>query len=170
MEKQLQNNKSCPYCSRNKCVHQRPALITHAHTSGSLLDGVTLPAEYAKLAKERNNPAICITDHGNPSQLMSFYEAAQKEGIKPILGLEFYLALDLGLKLPNKKREVEFKDKHQTVYIQNQQGYKNFNKLTYLSFTEGYYYKPRINYEMLFEQQQGLIVTSGCAASMFNQL
>jgi len=164
------NNKNCPYCNHPTCIHQRPALITHAHTSSSLLDGVSLPKEYTALAKERGNPAICITDHGNPSSLMDFYRAAKKEGIKPILGLEFYLALDLDLKLPNKKREVEFKDKHQTVYIQNQQGYKNFNKLTYLSFTEGYYYKPRINYEMLFEQQQGLIVTSGCAASMFNQL
>jgi len=80
------------------------------------------------------------------------------------------LAKDLDLKEPNKKRDVELKDKHQTVLIKNTEGYKNFNELTYRSFTGGYYYKPRISYDQLFEHKKGLIVTSGCAASMFNQL
>ena len=169
MSIEIIHTDSCK-CGNCPTVYKRPFVNIHCHSSSSLLDGVATPAEYAKKAVKLGNPAIVLTDHGNPSQLFDFYKEAKKNGLKPILGLEFYLALDLGLKEPNKKRETEYKDKHQTVLIQDKEGYKNFCKLTYLSFTEGYYYKPRVSYDMLFENKKGLIVTSGCAASMFNQL
>lgn len=140
------------------------------HSSSSLLDGVSTPKELVAKAKQHGHPGLTLSDHGNPSSLFDFYKEAKANGLKPILGLEFYLAQDLSIKEPNKKREVEFKDKHQTVLIKNTEGYKNFNELTYRSFTEGFYYKPRISYDQLFEKKKGLIVTSGCAASMFNQL
>lgn len=157
---------TCGACPSRK----RPFVNLHAHTSASLLDGVAMPSEYAKLAVKYGNPGIAITDHGNPAGLFDFYKEAKKNGLKPILGLEFYLTLDTTIKVPNKKRDLEYRDKHQTVLIKNAEGYKNFCKLTYQSFTEGYYYKPRITYDSLFENKNGLIVTSGCAASMFNQL
>lgn len=156
-----------PNCN---CNHKRPYVPIHVHSGSSLLDGISTPKELIQKAVENGHPAIALTDHGNPSSLFDFYKEAKKHNVQPILGLEFYLAKDLDLKEPNKKREVEFKDKHQTVLIKNLQGYKHFNELTYRAYTGGFYYKPRISYDQLFEKKEGLIVTSGCAASMFNQL
>lgn len=160
-------------CATTDCQcphHKRPYVPIHIHSSSSLLDGVSTPKELVAKAKEYGHPGLSLTDHGNPSGLFDFYREAKLAGVKPILGLEFYLAQDLTIKEPNKKREVEFKDKHQTVLIKNTTGYKHFNELTYRAYTEGFYYKPRISYDQLFEKSEGLIVTSGCAASMFNQL
>jgi DNA polymerase-3 subunit alpha len=166
MQQHICSSPNCSYLSHKN----RPLVNLHIHSPQSLLDGVGKTQDYIKLAKEYGHPGLAVTDHGNPAHLFDHYKLVKSAGLKPILGEEFYLALDLNEKIPNRNREVEKKDKHQTVLIKNKQGYKNFCKLTYLSFTEGYYAKPRINYDMLFENKSGLIVTSGCAASMFNQL
>lgn len=142
----------------------------HLHTSQSTLDGCGKVQKYIELAKEYGHTAMSITDHGNPAGLFDFYREIKNAGMKPILGEEFYFTTNLANRVPNKQRPLEEKDKHQTVLIKNAEGYKNFCKLTYLSFTEGFYYKPRIEYDMLFQHKKGLILTSGCAASMFNQL
>jgi len=147
-----------------------PLVHAHLHTSGSLLDGVGNIKNYIAKAKEYNHPAICCTDHGNTISLYQFYNECKKEDIKPILGCEFYITTDLSIKIPNKKREILDKDKHLIVLVKNEQGYKNFCKLSYLSFVEGFYYKPRITFDQLWENKEGLIVTSACAAGMMSQL
>lgn len=163
-------------CESPNCIHSshlknyKPFVPIHLHDDFSLLDGASSVKHYVKLAKEFNIPGISITNHGNATSIYQFYKTVKEAGLKPILGEEFYLSTDLIIRKPNRDRELIARDKHQTILIKNAEGYKNFCKLNYLSFTEGYYYKPRISYEMLFAHSKGLIITSGCAASIFNQL
>lgn len=137
----------------------------HLHTSFSLLDGVTDYKKVIARAKELGHPAIAITDHGNPAGLFDFNRECKKQGIKPILGLEFYICNDLNSRIPNKNRAIDDRDYHQSVFIKNKIGYYNFNYLTYISNTDGFYYKPRIDFKTLFKHKDGLIVTSSCMAS-----
>jgi len=150
-------------CENHKFVQ------VHCHTSASLLDGVNTPEKLAKKAKEFGHPALAITDHGMANNLFTFAQECKKEGIKPILGLEFYICNDLTSRIPNRQRELEEKDYHQSTYIKNKEGYKNFCELTYRSFTDGYYYKPRIDFDSLIEKKNGLMITSSCMASKTSQ-
>lgn len=159
---------SCMDCNA-PLAEKRPMVHLHLHTSYSTLDGAGKASEYAAKAKEYDHPAIAITDHGNPAGILRFYDTLKKSGIKPILGEEFYAVIDPTLRIPQRNRDLEFRDKHQSVFIANQEGYVNFNELNYLAFTEGYYFKPRISFEQLFAHSKGLIVTTGCAGSLFNQ-
>lgn len=156
-----------PQCN---CTPFKPLVNYHMHSGFSQLDGAGKFEDYIKLAKEYNIPGLALTDHGTAVGIYQFYKTVKEAGLKPILGEEFYLCNDLTIRKPNRERELIDKDKHQTILIKNAEGYKNFCRLNYLSFTEGYYYKPRINYDMLFHHGKGLIITSGCAASMFSQL
>jgi DNA polymerase-3 subunit alpha len=137
----------------------------HCHSSGSLLDGVASIKNLVKRAKELGHPALALTDHGGPQMLYDHYKECKKQGIQPILGLEFYICNDLTSRVANKGRALEDKDYHQSTYIKNKEGYKNFCELTYRSFNEGYYYKPRIDFDSLFELKNGLMITSSCMAS-----
>lgn len=137
----------------------------HLHTSASLLDGVTNYKKVIKQAIENGNPAIAITDHGNPSNIFQFSKECKKQGIKPILGLEFYITDDLTSRISHKERTIETKDFHQSVYIKNKEGYINYNYLTYIAHTDGFYYKPRIDFKLLFEKKEGLMITTSCMAS-----
>lgn len=160
-------------CASPGCTdasHYKPMVNCHMHSGFSTLDGAGKFGDYIELAKKFNIPGLTLTDHGTATGLYTFYKQVKEAGLKPILGEEFYLTTDLIIRKPNRERELIAKDKHQTVLIKNAEGYKNFCKLNYLSFTEGYYYKPRVSYEMLFAHSKGLIITSGCAASIFNQL
>lgn len=146
----------------------------HLHTDFSALDGASKSSEYVKLAKEYNHPAITILDHGNMSGTLTHFQKCKAVGIKPIIGMEAYLNDDIKAR-PNNKEDADSTDNsrsnsHQSIIIKNKEGYVNLNKLTYLSFTEGYYYKGRITTEWLFENKKGLIVTSSCAASLFSRL
>ena len=147
-----------------------PFVQTHCHSSASFLDGCGKLEEYIRLAKEYNHPAVAITDHGNPMLIFQFWKLAKEAGIKPLLGCEFYITTDLELKEPNRKREVVDRDKHIIILIKDDIGYKNFCKLNYLSYTEGFYYKNRITYDQLFKHKEGLIITTACAAGQTNQL
>lgn len=140
------------------------------HTSASNLDGCARGDKLVERAKEFGHPALAITDHGSPAGLYDHYKFCKKAGIKPILGLEFYMTNDLTSRVVNKNRALDDRDYHQSIFIKNKDGYKNFNYLTYVSFTDGYYYKPRIDYDLLFSKKSGLMVTSSCLASKFNQL
>jgi DNA polymerase III subunit alpha len=160
----------CITPSCNHSSHYKPMVNYHMHSGFSQLDGAGKFEDYCKLAKEYNIPGLALTDHGTAVGIYSFYKTVKDAGLKPVLGEEFYLTTDLALRKPNRERDVYTRDKHQTILIADKDGYKNFCKLNYLSYTEGYYYKPRIDYEMLFHHHKGLLVTSGCAASMFNQL
>jgi DNA polymerase-3 subunit alpha len=137
----------------------------HIHTDHSALDGAASADKLVKRAKEFGCYAVAINDHGSPSNLYTFAKEAKKQGIKPILGLEFYINNDLRSRIVNKDRSLEDRDYHQSVYIKDKDGYLNFNYLTYTSFTDGYYYKPRIDFDVLFERKKGLMITSSCMAS-----
>ena len=147
-------------CDKKKMVQ------LHCHSSHSLLDGASSIKKLVAKAKEFGHQALATTEHGSPAALFDHFKECKKSGIKPILGLEFYITNDLRSRLPHKEREgIEDRDYHQSVYIKNKEGYKNFNYLTYIAHTEGYYYKPRIDFDVLFEKKNGLMITSSCMAS-----
>jgi len=151
------------------CEIVKPKFVqVHCHSSYSNLDGAGLTERIVKKAKEFGHPALASTEHGSPSGLFDHYKTCKKHGVKPILGLEFYICNDLQARVANKGREFEDKDYHQSIYIKDKEGYKNFNYMTYVSFTDGYYYKPRIDFDLLFSRKKGLMATSSCIASKIN--
>lgn len=131
----------------------------HCHSHYSLLDGLGSPEDIVKRAKKLGYPAIALTDHGVTHGLIEFYQAAKNEGIKPILGCEMYVAPRSRF---DKESKVDVKPYHLTVLAENNKGYKNILKLTTKAHLEGFYYKPRVDYDLLKEHSEGLIVLSGC--------
>ncbi len=130
----------------------------HVHTHYSLLDGLTKIKELVKFAKEQGSPAVAITDHGTMYGVIEFYQACKKEGIKPIIGVELYMAPDL-----HKKETVEDRsNRHILLIAKNNTGYKNLLKLVTIAHLEGFYYKPRIDWEILSEYAEGLICCTAC--------
>ncbi len=160
-------------CKSKLCKHT-PFVHLHLHTDFSRLDGASKSESYVKLAKEYNHPAITILDHGNASGALTHFQKCKASGIKPILGMEAYLNDDIHDRNFSKEEaentDNSRKNSHQSIIVKNHDGYVNLNKLTYLSFTEGYYYKGRITTDWLFENKNGLIVTSSCMASKWATL
>lgn len=142
-------------------------MFTHLHTHSyySLLDGAMSPERMAKRAKSLGQNAIALTDHGNMYGLVSFYKACKKEGVKPIIGCEFYSA-------PNGRTEKNINDKYDHIVIlaKNEQGYKNMCQLSTQSFIDGFYVKPRIDDELLERYSEGLICLSGCISGRIPKL
>jgi DNA polymerase-3 subunit alpha len=138
----------------------------HVHTHYSLLDGANRIGEVVKRAKALEMPAIAITDHGNMFGAVEFYRAATKAGIKPIIGLEAYIA-------PGDRRSKEANGKesnyHLLLLAMNNAGYHNLLKLTTIGYREGFYYKPRIDREVLEAHAEGLICTSTCLGAEIPQ-
>lgn len=128
----------------------------HLHTEYSLLDGAIRLPEYVKLAKEQEWKAIGISDHGNIFGAVKFFQLAQKENIKPILGAEMYFTPDVKIK------DVKQKYFHLILIVQNKVGYKNLCNLMSFSFQEGFYFKPRIDKKILEKHSEGLIATTAC--------
>jgi len=141
----------------------------HVHTQYSLLDGAASISNLVKKAKANEMKALAITDHGNMYGVPKFVSEANKGGIKPIIGCEFYLARGSR----HDKSKSEEKDEknifHQLILAKNQTGYKNLSRLCTKGFTEGYYYKPRIDKELIRTYREGLIATTCCLASEINQ-
>ena len=131
----------------------------HLHTEYSLLDGLGKIKEYVSRAKALGMTSLAITDHGTASGLVSFYSECKKQGIKPVLGCEFYEA-------PHGRTEQDNSDRynHLVILVKNETGYKNLCRLVSRSNTEGFYYKPRIDKELLSEFHDGLICLSGCVS------
>lgn len=127
----------------------------HLHTEYSLLDGVGKIDEYIKRAKELGMPAIAITDHGNMFGAVEFYEKAIRNGIKPIIGMEAYIAEE---DLHNKEGRIF----HLVLLAKDEIGYKNLTKLSSIAYTDGFYKRPRIDKKILKEHSQGLIGLSAC--------
>lgn len=132
----------------------------HVHTAYSLLDGMSKPEDVVAKVLKMKQPAVAITEHGNAYSAVKMYKLCKKEGIKFLYGCEFYVA-------PKSRFDQDHKIKyyHLTVLAKNEQGRKNINKLITLGNLEGFYYKPRIDFELLKEYREGLLVLSGCMAS-----
>ncbi|MFH0948184.1 MAG: DNA polymerase III subunit alpha [Elusimicrobiota bacterium] len=136
----------------------------HNHTEYSFLDGACRilddkghPAALLKAMEEFGMPALAITDHGNMCGAIEFYNGCLKSGIKPIIGLETYLA-----EKSHKNKIHGEKNYHLTLLCKDEIGYKNLTKLSSIAFLDGFYYKPRIDKELLQKYSEGLVVLSGC--------
>ena len=131
----------------------------HAHTEYSMLDGAAKIVDYLKKVKELNQPAAAITDHGNLYGAMEFVQKANDYGIKPIIGYEAYITPGSRFDRPDRENNKRY---HLTLLAENNIGYQNLVELVSKAYTEGYYYKPRIDYELLDQHHDGLIALSGC--------
>ncbi len=149
MEKELQHSNARSF------VH------LHVHTEYSLLDGASRIGSLVKRAKELNMPAIAITDHGTMYGIVDFYKQAKKQGIKPIIGCEVYVA-------PRSRRERTMVEGeayyHLVLLAETDEGYRNLIELVSRGNTEGFYYKPRVDKELLSQYSKGLICLSACIA------
>ncbi|MDP4116160.1 MAG: DNA polymerase III subunit alpha [Bacteroidota bacterium] len=141
----------------------------HNHTHYSLQDGACTVPGLIKAAQKYDMPAVALTDHGVMYGISEFYKKATAAGIKPIIGIEAYITE--GSRFSKGKSEDTANRKHRSYYhivllAKNQTGYKNLMKLTSRGFTEGFYYKPRIDLELLRQYSEGLVCTSACAGGI----
>jgi DNA polymerase-3 subunit alpha len=133
----------------------------HNHTEFSLLDGASRVGRLVARAKELGMPAVAITDHGTMSGVVDFYKHAVKTGIKPVIGCEVYVAPRSRLEKTTVEGEAYY---HLVLLAENAAGYRNLMELASRAHTEGFYYKPRVDKELLREYHEGLIALSACLA------
>ena len=144
----------------------------HVHTEFSMLDGAARLDEMVAKAVADGQPAIGMTDHGNMYGTLEFYRECNKRGIKPIIGTEAYMAHDHRSERPTRRGRIDDSGGdteggrklyyHLTLLAENEAGYRNLIHLSSLAFLEGYYYKPRIDWELLERYHDGIIATTGC--------
>lgn len=139
----------------------------HLHTEFSLLDGACQIEPLVLRAKELGMTSLAITDHGNMYGAVDFYKACKKHGIKPIIGCEVYVAPRTRF---DREKVLDKEYNHLILLCENETGYKNLIKLVSLSFTEGYYYKPRVDHDILEKYHDGIICLSACLAGEIPQL
>lgn len=145
----------------------RPFVHLHVHTEYSLLDGLCRLDRLAETAVAMNMPAVAMTDHGAMYGTIDFYKACNAAGVRPIIGSELYVAQRTRHDRTPKQDDDPF---HLTVLARDQKGYGNLVKLVSQGFTEGLYYKPRVDDELLRRHSEGLIVLSGCIAGQIPRL
>ena len=143
----------------------------HLHTQYSLLDGANKVSALMPKVRALGMPAVAMTDHGNLYGAVDFYRQAEKQGVQPIIGCEVYVAprsrFDRGAaKLDDPEAAGNY---HLVLLAQNEKGYRNLCRLVTAGFTDGFYYKPRIDKELLRELNEGIFCLSGCLASEVNQ-
>jgi len=135
----------------------------HVHTHYSLFDGIATPQEYVDRAVSVGMTSISITDHGSLSGHREMYRAAKASGIKPILGVEGYICKDrFDHEEKDKEDLLNLNYNHLIILAKNAQGLENLNKLNELAWTEGFYKKPRMDWDILEKYKDGLVITSGC--------
>jgi DNA polymerase-3 subunit alpha len=134
----------------------------HVHTEYSLLAGFSNIKKLVKRAVELEMPALAITDHGTMFGVIDFYNAATKAGVKPIIGVEAYMAART---MKDRDSQLDRKASHLLLLAENQTGYKNLLKISSAAQLEGFYYYPRIDHDFLAAHSEGLICTSGCMAA-----
>lgn len=144
-------------------INNKDFVHLHVHSEFSQLDAFGSIKNYVKKAKELGQKTLSITDHANIDGSIQFQTECKKQGIKSIIGCEFYIVPDAKIKQKGEKRN------HITILIKNQKGWKNVcNLLTYANL-EGFYYKPRIDYETLLKHCEGLVILTGCCVSFLTQ-
>ena len=129
----------------------------HVHTEYSLLDGLSKISELTARCKEQKMDSLALTDHGVMYGAIPFYLECKKAGIKPIIGVEAYMAHRSRF---DKQPKIDADQHHLILLAKNEKGYKNLMKLTTIAHLEGFYYKPRIDMEILEKHSEGLICTS----------
>ncbi len=144
----------------------------HVHTEYSMLDGAAKLDELVAKAVADGQPALGMTDHGNMYGVLDFYRECKNQGVKPIIGTEAYLAYETRFERPNRRGQMDDSGGdteggrklyyHMTLLAESDAGYKNLIKLSSLAFLEGYYYQPRMDWELLERHHEGLIATTGC--------
>jgi len=139
----------------------------HLHTEYSLLDGAARISDVVAAAARMGQPAIGITDHGNLYGVVDFVKEAKRQGIKPVVGIEAYFTDGSRFDRPPADQNKRY---HMLLYAENDTGYRNLLQLSSKSFLEGYYYKPRMDFELLAEHSEGIIATSGCLGGLVPQL
>lgn len=145
-------------------------LHTHTHI-GSRLDAMASPGDYAERAAEFNHKAVAITDHGRLNGIHEHQQQCLKYDVKPIIGVEMYVADELEVYGDDEKRK-RTKNRHVVLLVKNKKGYENLLRLNYISVkdTEHFYYLPRINKEELFRYNEGLVLGTACMGNPFAQL
>jgi DNA polymerase-3 subunit alpha len=138
----------------------------HVHTEYSLLDGAARVEEITKQAAALGMPALAITDHGVMYGVIDFYKAARKNGIKPLIGCELYLAVN---SRHDRDPRRDSKQYHLVLLARNREGYENLLELVSRAYCEGFYYKPRVDHELLRQYNKGLIALSACLAGEIPQ-
>ncbi len=139
----------------------------HLHTEFSMLDGAARVGEVVQAAQRDGQPAVAITDHGVLYGAVDFYKAAVSAGIKPIIGVEAYVTPGSRFDRPPRSQNVRH---HVTLLAENEIGYRNLIKLVSRAYLEGYYYKPRMDLELLAEHSEGIMAGSGCLGGPVAQL
>ncbi len=142
-----------------------PFVHLHNHTHYSILDGACTPQQLVQAAAADDQPAVAITDHGVMFGCLEFYKEAKAAGLKPIIGCEVYVAVGSRFDRPSPKQRNYY---HLVLLAKNEQGYRNLSKLVTLAHLEGYYYRPRVDWELLERYHEGLIALSGCLVGVVN--
>jgi DNA polymerase-3 subunit alpha len=152
-------------------VAHAPFVHLHLHTQYSLLDGAIKHDALFERARELEMPAVAMTDHGNLFGAVEFYEKAVKAGVKPILGCEVYVAAGSRFEKEKRERDASGFDaiSHLLLLAMDETGYRNLMFLVSKAYLEGFYYKPRIDLDLLRERSHGLIATSGCLSSLVSR-
>ena len=143
----------------------KPFVHLHLHTEYSLLDGATRIDELLAKCNEYEMPAVAITDHGNMYCAWKFLNAAKAAGIKPIIGCEFYMCENLHSTGSENKEYF-----HLVLLAKNNVGYYNLCRLNSIAWVEGFYYKPRIDWETLVKYHEGIVCLSACIAGQLPRL
>lgn len=144
-------------------LKRKPMAHLHLHTFHSILDGAGSIDNYLKLAKEYGHPAMAITDHGTMSGTFEFWKKCKAAGVKPIIGMEAYINNDMG---EFEEKKFEGDNTHQSIFVMNQAGFVNLNRLVYRSYDEGFYRRGRIKTDWLIDNKEGLFITTSCCANI----
>src|SRR4051795_9960526 len=139
----------------------------HLHTEYSMLDGASRIGEVVAAAAADGQPAVGITDHGNMYGVLPLYEAAREAGIKHVLGMEGYFTNMSRFDRPKRWEHEIF---HLTMLAETNEGYRNLIKVTSAAYLDGYYYKPRSDWELLERHAAGVTATTGCLGGLVSQL
>jgi DNA polymerase-3 subunit alpha len=145
----------------------RPFVHLHCHSHFSLLDGAASIPRLVQRARDHGMDALALTDHGNLHGAIQFYKEAIKNDLKPILGYEAYIAP--GSRSDRTASSMKESSYHLTLLAQNRQGFQNLIKMASVAYMEGFYFKPRIDRELLEQYHEGIICLSGCVSSQFSQ-